>query len=338
MLRLGHKAYELAFEYPFTIAKGRKTHQPTLLVSLGIGPHWGLGEATAIGYYNVSIEEMIVLLEKNRATIERYALTSPERFWHFLHHLLPGHNFLISALDCAGWDLWAKLKGKPLYQMLGLQWQNIPATDYTIGIMPADEIADRVRQKSYPIYKLKVGGPEDLASLIALRAAAPHAKIRIDANEGWDLATAKELVPELKKLQIELIEQPLDREDHEGMQALRSVCDIPLIADEACHEEKDLASCLALFDGINIKLSKCGGITPALRMIDIIKKANKAVMLGSMSESMVGAAALAHLLPLADYADIDGPLLLQEQVGKGLTYDNEGNINVADQAGIGITI
>jgi len=335
MLHLGYHSYNLPFEYPFEISKGIKTHQPGLIVSLGLGRLAGLGEATEIAYYNVTVEEMIALLEKNRPVIEKYALTSPERFWHFLHHLLPGHNFLISALDIAGWDLWAKLKQQPLYRLLGLQWQNIPPTDYTIGITTEAEIKERVKSKPFPVYKLKVGGGDDLARVAALRQVT-DAEIRVDANEAWTLEEAMLLVPELQKLRISILEQPLHREMKEELRQLRSICTIPIFADEACQDEKDLPQCLELYDGINIKLSKCGGITPALRMIREIRQAGKKVMLGSMSESIPGATALAHLLPLADYADIDGPLLLKQNIGAGLEYDKGGNISIRDIPGTGV--
>lgn len=323
------------FEYPFEISKGKKTHQPGLLVSLSMGRLAGLGEATEIAYYNVSVEEMIVLLEKNKTVIQKYALTSPERFWHFLHHLLPGHNFLISALDIAGWDLWAKLRQQPLYRLLGLEWKHIPPTDYTIGIASPEEIRERVKLKPYAAYKLKVGSGNDLAKVEALRAAT-QAEIRIDANEGWTLDEAKRLLPELAKLKVALLEQPLPANMKEELLQLRNMCTIPIVADEACRDEKDLQQCLDLYDVFNIKLSKCGGITPALRMISEIRKYGKKVMLGSMSESIPGAAALAHLLPLADYADIDGPLLLKENIGKGIEYDESGNISVREAPGTGV--
>lgn len=312
-----------------------KTHQPGLLVSLGLGRLAGIGEATEIAYYNVSVAEMIALLEKNKPVIERYALTSPERFWHFLHHLLPGHNFLVSALDIAGWDLWARLKQQPLYHLLGLKWQDMPPTDYTIGITTVEEIKERVKAKPFPVYKLKVGGGDDLAKVAALREAT-SAEIRVDANEGWTFEEAVRLVPELRKLNVSLLEQPLHRDMKEELLQLRKNCTIPVIADEACCDERDLQQCINLYDGINIKLSKCGGITPALRMIGEIKKAGKKVMLGSMSESIPGATALAHLLPLADYADIDGPLLLKENTGKGLEYDDAGNISINNAPGTGV--
>jgi len=301
-----------------------------------LGRLTGYGEATEIGYYNARIEEMIVLLEKNRPTIERYALNAPERFWHFLHHLLPGQPFLISALDMAGWDLWAQLNRRPLYALIGLQWKNIPLTDYTIGLNDPAAVAERARAKPYPIYKLKLGGTQDLPALEALRHAT-DAAIRIDANEAWSLDEAKAMLPHLERMQVELIEQPLHRDDIDGMHRLKELTNIPIIADEACREEKDAPACLALYDGINIKLSKCGGITPALNMIRAARAARKKIMLGGMCESTVGATALAHLLPLADYADIDGPLLLKENIGRGLTY-NGAEIAVPGQPGIGIVL
>jgi L-alanine-DL-glutamate epimerase-like enolase superfamily enzyme len=334
MLQLKYQSYNLPFEYPFTISKGTKTHQPTLILSLQLGGMIGYGEATSIGYYNADVAEMIVQLEKNRAVLEKYALNGPERFWHFLHHLFPGQHFLISALDMAGWDLFAQLNRKPLYALIGLQWKNIPLTDYTIGINSPEAIAERVKAKPSPIYKLKVGSADDLPTLEALRKAT-DATIRIDANEAWTFETVSEILPLLESLHIELIEQPLHRDDIDGMRKLKELTHIPIIADEAYREEKDALACLELYDGINIKLSKCGGITPALNILKAAKRAKKKVMLGGMCETIVGATALAHLLPLADYADIDGPLLLAENIGKGLTY-NDGLISVPMVPGTGV--
>lgn len=336
MLQLQYQAHQLAFEYPFILSKGAKTHQPTLLLSLGLGRLKGYGEATEIGYYNVSVTEMIASLEKNRSVIERYALTDPLRFWHFLHHLFPGQHFLISALDMAGWDLWSRMNRKPLYALLGLSWKDIPPTDYTFGITTPEEIADRVLVKRFPVYKLKMGGNDDLAALEALRKAT-NAAIRVDANEGWTLQQAQELIPYLEAFDVALIEQPLHREDTEGLRLLKAQTSIPIIADEACQKETDVQHCLELYDGVNIKLSKCGGITPALRMIKAIKAAGKKVMLGGMCETNAGATALAHLLPLADYADIDGPLLLKENIGTGLQY-HEGTISLPHDMGTGFNM
>jgi L-alanine-DL-glutamate epimerase-like enolase superfamily enzyme len=124
----------LAFEYPFTISKGTKTHQPTFIVELTFRGIKGYGEAPAITYYNISTEKMAADLESKRKFIESYNLTDPKRFWHFLHHLFPHNPFLVSALDMAGWDLFGKLNRKPLYELWNLDIDNVPQTDYTIGI------------------------------------------------------------------------------------------------------------------------------------------------------------------------------------------------------------
>ena len=143
MLQVKYYPFELEFEYPFTISKGTKTHQPTLIVSLSIGPLTGYGEAPAIQYYNVTVAGMIEALEAKKAVITRYALTDPQRFWHFLEHLLPGQNFLIAALDIAGWDLFAKMRRQPLYRLLGLNRIQTPVTDYTLGIDTAEKMIEK---------------------------------------------------------------------------------------------------------------------------------------------------------------------------------------------------
>lgn len=335
MLQLGYEIHDLPFEYPFELSKGLKTHQPLLLVSLGFRNLKGYGETTEIRYYNTSVQTMAEQLEQHRKVIESYSINSPERFWHFLHHLFPGNNFLISALDIAGWDLWGHMSRKPVRQLMRLSPGNNPPTDYTIGFNAPEAIRQRVAEKQFPAYKLKVGGKDDLKALEALRSATDGA-IRIDANEGWTLEEAKAILPHLEKCNVQLIEQPFNRVDLNSLETLRSMTSIPVIADEACKDEKDLDSCLERYDGINIKLSKCGGLTPALRMIGIIKRSGKKVMLGGMCESTVGATALAQLLPLADYADIDGPLLLRENIGRGLTYDH-GAIMLPPGPGLGVT-
>jgi L-alanine-DL-glutamate epimerase-like enolase superfamily enzyme len=337
MLQLKYKILDYAFEYPFALAKGLKTHQPALLVSLSFNKFKGLGETTEIGYYHASVNEMAETLDSKRAVIESYSMNSPERFWHFLHHLLPGDNFLISALDMAGWDLWAKMNNKTVQQLLGIEPSGKePVTDYTIGFNDPEAIRSRVQEKPFPAYKLKIGGSDDLAALEALREAT-NALIRVDANEGLSLEEALSILPYLEKYDVELLEQPLHRDDIEGLEVLKRQTSIPIIADEACRDEQDLVKCLGRYDGINIKLSKCGGLTPALSMIKTIKTAGKKVMLGGMCENVTGATALAQLLPFADYADIDGPLLFKAPYGKGLVYEG-GRISLPKGFGFGVTL
>lgn len=320
--KLVYKTYELPFRYPFTISKGTKTHQPTLIVGLQWNGLIGYGEAPAIGYYDVTLEKMTAVLEEKRMFIEKFAFTEPERYWHYLHHLLPKDPFLVCALDMAAWDLYSKLKRRYLYQLWSTEIENAPVTDYTIGIDSIEKMVEKLKANPWPVYKIKLGTPDDIAIMEALRKET-DAVFRVDANAGWTLEQAQQLLPVLEKLGVELIEQPLATNDLEGMRILKEQSPIPLFADESCVFEKDVALCKDLFHGINIKLTKCSGITPALRMIKEARTYGMKVMIGSMNESTIGTAAIANLSPQADYIDADGPLLLTEDPGNGkVRYEN----------------
>ncbi len=334
MLQLKYYSYELAFEYPFTTFKGTKTHQPTLVTSLGLAGMTGYGEAPAISYYDIKVPQMIESLEAKKSAIERFALTDPQRFWHFLHHLIPGQHFLTAALDIAGWDLFAQMRRMPLHKLLGIKWAHIPQTDYTIGIDTEENMIARMLAHPWPVYKIKVGTPNDIDKLHAMRRHT-EAPFRVDANEGWTFDEAKMLLPELKALKVTLVEQPLPVSATEEMKELKAISPLPLFADESCKTEDEVKKCTEGFHGINIKLTKCGGITPALRMIKEARSLGLKVMMGSMNESTIGSAAIANLLPLLDEVDADGPLLLKEDIAIGLKYDN-GNIQLSGAPGLGI--
>ena len=334
-MKLNYQSINLPFEYPFTISNGRtKTHQPSLLVMLQLGNFVGVGEAPAIVYYNISVDKMIVDLTAKRNFIEKFAFTEPERFWHYVHHLFPDNPFLVCALDMAAWDLYGKLKGKPLYQIWGAPWQHVPVTDYTIGIDTIEKMVEKMQAKPWPVYKVKLGTPEDIRIIKALRKHT-DALLRIDANAGWTLSEALEKIPQLAELGVEFIEQPLAKDNWEGMKELFNKSSLPLFADESCVFEKDVVACHQHFHGINIKLTKCSGITPALRMIKEARHLKMQVMMGSMNESTVGSAAIAHFLPQLDHVDVDGPLLLSQDVATGITY-HYGTVSVSDNPGLGI--
>lgn len=326
---------ELPFQYPFTISNGRtKTHQPTLVVALQLGNHVGFGEAPAINYYNISVDEMIADIQKKQNFIEKFALTEPERYWHYLHHLLPNNPFLVSALDMACWDLFGQMKGKLLHQLWNTEWINTPLTDYTIGIDSIDKMVEKMLAKPWPIYKIKVGTDEDIVTIEALRKHT-DAIFRVDANAGWTLQEALAKIPILKDLGVELIEQPLAKDDYEGMKVLFNESSLPLFADESCVFEQDVEKCSMYFHGINIKLTKCSGITPAIRMIAKARQLNLKVMMGCMNETSIGSAAIANFLPQLDYVDMDGPLLQTEDLASGIDY-NFGEISIKGKAGLGI--
>lgn len=333
-MQVNYHSHSLKFRHPFTISKGTKTVQPTLIVELEHFGIKGYGEAPAIAYYNIPVEKMIEDLEAKRTFIEKFAFTDPERYWHYLHHLIPNNSFLVCALDIAAWDIYGKMKKKQLYELWGGDITANPVCDYTIGIDSIEKMVAKMKEKPWPIYKIKVGTADDIGIVKALRENT-NATLRVDANAAWDVDTALQLIPQLKELGVELVEQPLAKDDWEGMKILYAASSLPLYADESCVGEKDVEKCHQHFHGINIKLTKCSGITPARRMIDKAKELNMKVMIGCMNESTVGAAAIAHLLPFIDQVDMDGPLLLAEDLATGIGYDF-GKITYSGQPGLGI--
>lgn len=335
-MKVSYKAINLPFKYPFTISKGTKTHQPALIVRLEHMGFVGFGEAPAIAYYNIPVEKMIEDLERKKMMVEKYAFNGPERYWHYLHHLFPQNNFLVCALDIAAWDMHGKMYGRPIHQFWDIKEDRHPLTDYTIGIDTIEKMVAKMKEKPWPIYKIKVGTPDDIAIVKALRNHS-DAVFRVDANAAWTVEEALEKIPQLQALGVELVEQPLAKDNWEGMKILYEQSPLPLIADEACVLENDVEKCKGHFHGINIKLTKCGGITPALRMIEKARQLDMKVMVGCMNESTIGSAAIAHMMPMLDYVDMDGPLLLAEDVATGLRYDY-GKVDKPEAAGLGIEV
>lgn len=334
MMKISYKQYNLPFKYPFTISKGTKIHQPILIVELEYFGAKGYGEAPAIAYYNIPVEKMIEDLERKKIFVEKFSFSDPERYWHYLHHLFPQNSFLVCALDMAGWDLYGKLKRKQLHQIWNLDIAKAPLTDYTIGIDTIEKMVAKMKEKPWPIYKVKVGVEGDIEMVEALRKNT-NAVLRVDANAGWTLEQALHKIPLLKELGVEMVEQPLAKDDWEGMKVLYEKSPLPLYADEACVAESDVEKCYQHFHGINIKLTKCSGITPARRMITKARELGMKVMIGCMNESSVGTAAIAQLAPLLDMVDMDGPLLLNEDVATGVAFDF-GKIIYTDKTGLGI--
>lgn len=335
-MKVSYKSYNLKFRHPFTISRGTKTHQPTLVVKLEHLGYVGYGEAPAITYYHIPVEKMIADLEQKKIFVEKFAFTEPARYWHYLHHLFPQNPFLVCALDMAGWDLYGKMKGLPLNEFWKTDEPKKPKCDYTIGIDSIEKMLEKMQEKPWPIYKIKLGTDRDVEIVEALRKQT-NSIIRIDANAAWKAEEALEKINAFKNLGVEFIEQPLAKDDWEGMKWLYQRSPLPLIADEACVAESDVDKCHNHFHGINIKLTKCSGITPALRMITRARELGMLVMIGSMNESTLGSAAIAHLMPLADYIDADGPLLLEDDIATGLTYLHTGEILTAANPGLGIT-
>ncbi|MCW3091330.1 MAG: dipeptide epimerase [Ferruginibacter sp.] len=330
------KDFNLLFKHRFTISKGSKTHQPTLIIELDYFGVKGYGEAPAISYYNIPIEKMKEDLEQKKVFLEKFAFSDPERYWHYLHHLFPNNSFLVCALDMAGWDLHGKIKRKQLHELWKLDTGKTPVTDFTIGIDTIENMVAKMNERPWPIYKIKVGVEGDMEMVAALRKHT-DAIFRVDANAGWTLEEALQKIPKLKELGVELVEQPLAKDNWEGMKTLFQQSVLPLMADESCVAESDVEKCHQHFHGINIKLTKCSGITPARRMIAKARQLDMKIMVGCMNESSVGTAAIAQLAPMVDFIDMDGPLLLSEDTASGVGFDF-GKIIYTHGPGLGITI
>ena len=296
----------------------------------------GYGEAPAISYYNIPVEKMVEDLERKKIFVEKFAFSDPERYWHYLHHLFPANSFLVCALDMAGWDIYGKLKRKQLHELWGLDTATAPLTDYTIGIDTIEKMVAKLKERPWPIYKIKVGVEDDIEMVAALRQHT-NAVFRVDANAGWTLEQALQKIPLLKALGVELVEQPLAKDNWGDMKTLYSQSPLPLYADESCVFEADVEKCHNHFHGINIKLTKCSGITPARRMITKARELDMKIMVGCMNESSVGTAAIAQLAPMLDLVDMDGPLLLAEDIAEGVKFE-QGKIQYTTGNGLGITI
>jgi len=335
-MQLIFHTFDLQLKHTFTIAHDSRDVQPTLIVELRDDAYSGFGEATSNPYYGATIENMIQSLETVRSLVENEDFISADDLWDQAHPFLKSNPFAQCALDEAAHDIFAKRKNQKLYQSWGLSIDHNTLTNFTIGIDTVEKMVSKMKELPWPIYKIKLGTNDDLRIVRELRKNT-DAKFRVDANCAWTVEQTISFAPELKNLGVEFIEQPLAADDIEGMQKVFTDCVLPVIADESCIVEDDVVKCEGLFHGINIKLTKCGGLTPALRMISAAKKLGMKTMVGCMTESSVGISAIAHLLPLLDYVDMDGSLLISNDPATGITYDF-GKVIYADSNGTGASL
>jgi L-alanine-DL-glutamate epimerase-like enolase superfamily enzyme len=313
--------FQLPLRHRFTISRGSVSVQPTLIVELQQDGLCGYGEATTNPYYGVTIENMAQALLAVRDALETASGEDPERLWQQLTPQLAAAPFAQCALDQAAHDLWGKLRGQPVYRLWGLTTDRLPPSNYTIGIDTIDNMVAKLQEfPGWPVYKIKLGTSEDLEIIRRLRQHT-LATFRVDANCGWTAQETLRNAAELAAWNVEFIEQPLPAERWDEMRAVRQQCVLPVIADESCLGEADVDRCHGYFHGINIKLVKCGGLTPARRMIARAKQLGLKVMVGCMTESTVGISAIAQLLPLLDYVDMDGAVLLAEDIADGVKVE-----------------
>ena len=329
--------YQLNYKETFRISRAAYTSKNMLIVALSDGKNTGFGEACEHGYYQVTIPKLIDVLRPLRPLLATHKFDSPQKLWSLLKPKLEATPFAQCALDVAAWDLYGKQKKRALYQLWGLQYQQRPITDYTIGIDSIKKMQAKVKAFPFPLYKIKLGTEYDMDIMRAIRAVS-SARLQIDANCAWTSEQTIEYSVELKKLGVELIEQPLKADDWDGMKEVFKYSQLPVYADEACVHENDVQKCAGVFHGINIKLMKCGGITPARRMIQKARDLGLKVMMGCMTEASIGISAIAHFLPLLDYVDMDGTLLSSNDPATGVQVHQDGTISFPKEYGTGASL
>jgi L-alanine-DL-glutamate epimerase-like enolase superfamily enzyme len=247
-----------------------------------------------------------------------------------------GHGAAKCALDIALHDLAGKVAGTPIHELLGLSG-DLPPTDFTIGIDTPELVAERARRAgAFPALKIKVGGPDDLETLEAVRGVY-GGPIRVDANTGWTLEEALLLLPRLEQLGVELIEQPFPARRLDLLQKLQERSALPIVADESCVFPDDLDGLVGVVAGVNVKLAKCGGIWPARVMLERARALGFRTFLGCMEETSVGIAGSAVVASLADWVDLDGCLLLADDPFVGLELDADHRWILGSQPGLGLT-
>jgi L-Ala-D/L-Glu epimerase len=337
-LKLLVEQASITTRHPFAIARGSTNGYKRAWVRLVDGDgQEGWGEADPSSFYGESLDTVLKAFQKLASDLPRdpFDLEGAEARWQ---EVLPKNWAARAALSAALHDLVGKTLGQPLWRLWGLDPKKAPLSSFTIGLDTTEKIREKVREaKSFPILKIKLGTDRDEAILKTIRDATDK-PLRVDANAGWDVPRAKEMIPRLKEFGVEFLEQPLAPEDLDGLSEVHRAAakhNIPLVVDESCLVAADIPRLAGRVDGINIKLAKCGSLREALRMIATARAHGMLVMVGCMIETSLGITAAAHFTPLVDAADLDGAALTVDDPFVGATID-EGRIRLPTEPGLGV--
>lgn len=320
----------------FTTSHGSASYRHSLVIELIEDDKRGYGEATEILYYGKDIKKMVALVQKHKTWIESLDLLPPGIQFQRWNERLGEDKFVLCAIDMAYHDLWGKLKGKKLVDLWGLDINKNKLSSLTVGIDTIPNMLKHIDENPWPLYKIKLGTDYDMEIMKAIRAHTDR-PIKVDANGGWNVSQTIKYSGILKDLEVEYIEQPLPMEQFDQMEIVYKASALPLYADESCHTPDDIESCIGKFHGINIKLMKCGGLTPALEMIDMARRKNLQIMIGCMTETSIGISALGQILPLVDHADMDGSILISNDPASGVFLDY-GKAVYPNENGTGATL
>jgi L-Ala-D/L-Glu epimerase len=338
MLKLSWEILTVHTTVPFVIARGGASDHRTVKVVLrDADGAFGWGEASPNRFYGETPETAVGALERLRPIVEACDPFQLESLETQMNAALRNNGSVKSAISAAAHDLVGKRLGVPVWKLWGLDPAKAPLSSFTIAIAPdRKELVRRVKAADqYPVLKVKLGSDRDEEIINTVREAAPDKVIRVDANAAWTAKRALTMIELLQELDVEYVEQPVSATDLEGLAFVRDQSPLPIVADESCVVAADVARLAGMVDGINIKLSKCGGMREALRMIATARAHGMLVMAGCMIETSLAITAAAHFAPLLDYADFDGAALLSDDPHIGATIDG-GRISIPDEPGLGV--
>ncbi|MCZ6817533.1 MAG: dipeptide epimerase [Planctomycetota bacterium] len=325
----------LKLKTPFRTATALRDRKETIWVRLAHEEVEGWGEAAPVETYGQTLESA----ESALSSMASLLRGNPMHIDRIIEDLLASHGdqrAAVAAVDAALHDWVGKRFGICVTSWLGLDPGRHPDTSFTIGIDEPDRLVEKVlAAEEYPILKIKLGGDQDERLLSTVRQHAPEKTLRVDANTAWSVDEALGRLPMLAAFGVELLEQPIAAEDYEGLRRLKEANVCAIVADESCVVPADVVSLAGCVDGINIKMSKCGGIREAVRMIHLARGMGMRVMLGCMIESGLGVAAAAQLAPLVDWLDLDSHLLLSTQPFIGLG-GRGGRLTIGGGPGLGV--
>ena len=338
-MKLQHDISIVHTTHPFVIARGGASEHRLMRVRItGDDGVEGWGEAAPNRFYGETADTALGALARLTPIVEQCDAWAIEDVEAEMNRAIRFNGSVKSAISAALHDLAGKRLGVPVYKLWGLNPANAPLSSFTIAIASNDdELRRRIEQaSSYPVLKIKLGTDHDEHIIRTVREAAPTKVLRVDANAAWTPKRALRMVDVLVECGVEYVEQPLPPHDIDGLRFVRERSVLPVIADESCVVASDIPRLVGAVDGINIKLSKCGGLREALKMIATARSHGMLVMAGCMIETSLGITAAAHFAPLLDYADFDGAALLSDDPYTGATIA-AGKIEIPRGPGLGVS-
>jgi len=326
----------LKLRHTWTTTMSSSEYRDTLQVRFTRDGVTGIGEGAPIVRYQENAEGARGAVEAAREVVTDHDPWQFQKLTAEIFRRVPGQFAAKAAIDIALLDWVGQKLGVPLYRYFGLDPQDAPATTFSIGIDTPEITRQKVREaEAFPVLKIKVGLDTDEATLAAVRSVTSK-PLRVDANEGWkDKEEAVRKIHWLESQGVEFIEQPMPAAMLEETRWVRQRVHLPIIADEACLSAADIPRLAGAYDGVNVKLDKCGGILEAYRMIQVARAVGLKTMLGCMVSSSVSVTAAAHLSPLVDYADLDGNLLIANDPFSGVKVQ-QGKLILPDRPGLGL--